>query len=531
MDQLRYLHRKSYLQYLETRITLRALGGGMAEEKILIIEDEPDVASMMESLLDAHGHPTVIAYDGRSGLDLALNERPGLILLDLRLPQMNGVKFLSKLQEQKLDVPVVVVTAMGSEELVIRALRMGVKDYIKKPFDPGKLVRVIERALQEARLRRENARLYQHLQESQLRVAARSTDLKKVLNRLVRLQRITLALSTLALGADLQDVFQRLTEYAATLLEVKGSAVLLYDQARQELVCQEPAFGIAAGSVCDYRIPLNPASPIWDAWQRGQSLVVNDLTGSPLVEELGLGKLTARDGVRSTMFSVLRMGGRSIGLFQVMDKLDGNAFTADDQRVLEIFASQSAIAIENARLFTRKKRRVSEMETLVGIAQTVAAAVADSQIDKVFDSILQGATAITGAPNAIILTTDEESGDIVCHMWREGQTFVTKVPAQQTETVASCAEGQRSTILRDVTEPMPDGIPWVSIYRQLAPGARSFLCVPIASGSEKKQIGLLGMGSPQPGQFGPDDLQLLEALANQAAIAIQNARHLQTVRI
>ncbi len=503
----------------------------MAEEKILIIEDEPDVASMMESLLDARGHPTVIAYDGKSGLDLALNERPGLILLDLRLPQMNGVRFLSKLQEHKLDVPVVVVTAVGSEQLVIHALRMGVKDYIKKPFDPTKLVRGIERVLQEARLRRENARLYQQLQESQIQVAARSTDLKKVVNRLVRLQRITLALSTLALGADLQDVFQRLTEYAATLLEVKGSAVLLYDQTRQELVCQEPAFGIAADFVCDYRMPLNPASPIWDAWQRGQSLVVNDLTGSPLVEELGLGKLTAQNGVRSTMFSVLRIGGRSIGLLQVMDKLDGNSFTADDQRVLEIFASQSAIAIENARLFTREKRRVSDMETLVEIAQAITEAVTDLEIDRVFDSILRGATAITGEPNAIILTIDEESGDVVCHMRREDQTFVTKIPPQHTETVASFAEGQRSTILRDVTEPAPDGTPWLSIYRQLAPGARSCLCVPIVSGSKKKRIGLLGVGSPRPGQFGPDDLRLLEALANQAAIAIQNARYLRTLRI
>jgi Nif-specific regulatory protein len=199
----------------------------------------------------------------------------------------------------------------------------------------------------------DNARLYQNLRDSRDQLAQRSADLKKVLKKLVRLQRIALALGTLTIGADLRDAYKRLTEYAAMLLEVKRSAILLFYPERRELICQEPAFGMTPDIVRGYRIPLGPDSPIWDAWENGQSLVINDLASSPLLEALRLTDQTKHGDVRSTMFSTMRIGGRSIGLFQVSDKQDGSDFSVDDERILEIFASQSAIAIENARSLDR----------------------------------------------------------------------------------------------------------------------------------------------------------------------------------
>jgi len=86
-------------------------------------------------------------------------------------------------------------------------------------------------------------------------------------------------------------------------------------------------------------------------------------------------------------------------------------------------------------------------------------------------------------------------------------------------------------LLRGLSEPSSDGIQWVSMHRQLVPNTRSILHTPIVSGDEQHPLGLLVISSPRREEFDPDDLHLLKALANQAAIAIQNARHLQAMRV
>jgi GAF domain-containing protein/FixJ family two-component response regulator len=195
----------------------------------------------------------------------------------------------------------------------------------------------------------EHARLYQNLRESRDQVAEHSQALEKRLSELSRLQQLALELSKVTIGADLQDVYGPLTEHAAKLLEAESGAILLFDPERQELVCQEPAFGVPLDIIRDYRIPLSKDSPAWATWESGGPLVINDVVGDPLVRALGLEKLAQHMGLHSTLLSILRVGGQSIGVLQVSDKRDGSDFTPDDERVLEIFSSQSAIAIQNAR--------------------------------------------------------------------------------------------------------------------------------------------------------------------------------------
>ncbi|MEA3340530.1 MAG: response regulator, partial [Chloroflexota bacterium] len=83
----------------------------MTGEKILIIEDELDIAHLMETMMREQGYQTHVAYDGVEGLNAALRERPDLILLDLRLPEMDGMDILRDLNSQQVNIPVVVVTA------------------------------------------------------------------------------------------------------------------------------------------------------------------------------------------------------------------------------------------------------------------------------------------------------------------------------------------------------------------------------------------------------------------------------------
>ncbi|MEM9483133.1 MAG: response regulator [Cyanobacteria bacterium P01_F01_bin.116] len=101
---------------------------------ILIIEDEPRIVSFLSKGLQQKGHQTLAVTNGERALPLALSKMFDLILLDLILPGWDGVSILSTIRAQSIQVPVIVLTAMSSEEDRSHALSLGANEYIPKPF-------------------------------------------------------------------------------------------------------------------------------------------------------------------------------------------------------------------------------------------------------------------------------------------------------------------------------------------------------------------------------------------------------------
>lgn len=102
--------------------------------RVLIVEDEPRIADFLQQGLSAEGHFCVVANDGDSGLSLALEGDFDLLLLDLMLPLMHGHEVCQQLRMSKVNLPIIILTAMDSLDDVIAGLRMGADDYITKPF-------------------------------------------------------------------------------------------------------------------------------------------------------------------------------------------------------------------------------------------------------------------------------------------------------------------------------------------------------------------------------------------------------------
>ena len=112
--------------------------------RILIVEDESRIADFLQRGLRAEGHFCVIANDGESGLSLALEGDFDLILLDLMLPGMHGYEVCQQLRMNKINTPLIILSAMDSLEEVIAGLRMGADDYMTKPFSFEELLARIE---------------------------------------------------------------------------------------------------------------------------------------------------------------------------------------------------------------------------------------------------------------------------------------------------------------------------------------------------------------------------------------------------
>ncbi len=115
--------------------------------RVLIIEDDAEIASLLETYLGREGYQCEIASDGESGLAAALNRPPALVVLDLMLPQMPGLEVLKKIRKTGTKLPVIVLTARGEDTDRIVGLELGADDYLAKPFNPRELLARIKAVL------------------------------------------------------------------------------------------------------------------------------------------------------------------------------------------------------------------------------------------------------------------------------------------------------------------------------------------------------------------------------------------------
>jgi nitrogen regulation protein NR(I) len=132
-------------------------------QRILIIEDDETVQDVLRSSLARKGFETVIARSGEAGLDLLRNDKFELVMTDLVMPGMSGMEVLKKVIASKVQVPVIVMTAFGTVQTAVEAMRIGAFDYITKPFNLDELMIVLEKALSISRLQKENVMLKMQL--------------------------------------------------------------------------------------------------------------------------------------------------------------------------------------------------------------------------------------------------------------------------------------------------------------------------------------------------------------------------------
>lgn len=132
--------------------------------RILLVDDEPDTLQLIRKILQADGFEIFSAVNGVEALALAAREELDLILLDVVMPQMDGLAVLKELRKRNRETGVIMVSALSSEQLVVQAMLEGADDFVSKPFTL-KTIRVrIRQALEKSRLRRENRTLQQELQ-------------------------------------------------------------------------------------------------------------------------------------------------------------------------------------------------------------------------------------------------------------------------------------------------------------------------------------------------------------------------------
>src|SRR5499427_3438212 len=168
---------------------------------ILIIEDEAKMRRLLELNLGDDGFETISAADAETGLKLLTSDSVDLVITDLKLPGMTGLELLQAVKQQNASLPVVVMTAFGSVETAVEAMKAGASDYVLKPFSLAEMKLVVHKELDVSRLREENRELREALGQkySHPNIVARSPKMQEVL---ATVERVAPTNSTVLLGGE-----------------------------------------------------------------------------------------------------------------------------------------------------------------------------------------------------------------------------------------------------------------------------------------------------------------------------------------
>lgn len=332
----------------------------MAGERVLVVDDRKDnIEFVVDYILKPNGYKALTAKDGQEGLRKALTENPDLIIMDNNMPKMTGLQVMEALKEKGLNIPVILMTFHGSESLAVQFFRLGVKDYLIKPFTVEEMLESIDKALTEVRLRKERDQALASLVQANRQLGRRV----KELNILYGIGKSVASL------LDLEKLLGRVVEAAVYITGAEEGFLMLVDEETGELYVRA-----AQGPKEKYprSLKLRVEDSIADGVVKtGEAVMIG---GSAREKDIRTAYL-----VKALLSAPLKTKDKVIGVLSVDNKISDKTFTDNDLYLLSALADYAAIAIENAQLFTAAKSERSKLEIIIGSTED-AVIVTDSEM-------------------------------------------------------------------------------------------------------------------------------------------------------
>lgn len=305
----------------------------MPDERILIADDEADVLDMCARALTLEGYQVSCAHNGLEAIEMVKQQNFDLLLTDIKMPGMTGLQAYQAIKQQNPDIIGVAITGYGAVDTAIEALQLGMADFILKPFSLDELSAAISKALEKKRLERENARLKALIPLFELSQTFMTvTDLDVLLQQVmqVALQETSANLGVLALRNEVSEDWEIRAVITDRGAKSPSHKYKLCDSIAQQAIQGQKAV-------------------IWHA----------ELTQGPFFASEAV-----NERVTTAIALPLIVKSEVIGLLCLAKGRKGVAFALSDVELLSVLAGQAAIAIQNARLFTRMRNAYEKLASL-----------------------------------------------------------------------------------------------------------------------------------------------------------------------
>lgn len=298
-------------------------------KSILIIDDDKLLSNSLKLVLEEEGYTSVVANKGQTAVEEIKKRFFNVVILDLMLPDINGIELLRAFNKEYPDTCLIIFTGFASLPTAIEALKAGAYDYIIKPFNVEHFKLVIERGISKQELVIKNRELL--------------TDLEK---EKYKLEIIIKACNEIAAIFNLDTLGEVVTAKAIQILEAEKASLMIVDEQTGDLVLKGSQ-GLDKEKVT-LRMKIGQLIAGWVA-KEGEALLVKDIDDDPRFKVFARGAKTYK--TKSFISLPLRVNGKVIGVMNVSDKLAAmKIFTDDDLRHLSLIAYQTVAQIENIRL-------------------------------------------------------------------------------------------------------------------------------------------------------------------------------------
>ncbi len=324
--------------------------------RILVVDDEERMCQSMQALLSQEGYDVATVLDGRDAIKRAQKERFDLVITDLRMSPLDGIKVLEGINKVSPQTLIIILTAYATLNSAIEAIGKGAYDYLMKPVEFSDLKKTVERGMEKLGWERTQRKLMVELQEKNTLLEQRLRELDAVYE----------ASTSLISVLKLEDALDRIVNLAADVLGAKLGSLMILDE-KENVLTIKAARGLEQDIVKQTRQRVGGSISGWAA-QKGEPLLVEDIESDPRFRRLNREKYETR----SLLSVPLKLKGKTLGVLNMNNKLSGQPFNQSDLRLLSTFASQAALAIENATLFEESRKRIKELSVLYRIASNLS---------------------------------------------------------------------------------------------------------------------------------------------------------------
>lgn len=317
----------------------------MGESLILVADDNHEIRNFLEEALIKLGNYKVKSVgDGLSALSLVQELNPNLIITDQQMPNLSGVELVRRLRKDYPFLPVILMTGESSEALAVSALRVGVTDYLTKPFDPDQLLDVVQRCL-------DRAKAYEDRIKASARDVAEET---RQVDQDIRVDASPIEGRAITGQIELDEVLRTAVDTAVRLTGAEEGSILLLHEETGELYMRasknfDDDFARA------FRVQVKD-SLAGQAISTGETVRIDERTPQ---------KIKTSYLVHSLCYVPLQVRGRALGVLGVDNRTPGKKLTDHDIAILTTMADYAALAIENAQLYLRSEQERIQLETIL----------------------------------------------------------------------------------------------------------------------------------------------------------------------